>query len=178
MTADRRRHVHVLAMASTLLMLVSSCADPRLSELEAYAASVGARPAAQLDPIPEVPPLDTFVYAEGDRRDPFAMDRSTAGGAQQGVSELAPDPRRRKEPLEAYSLDSLSMVGTLEQYQTRWALITTPDGILHRVRVGNYIGRNNGEIVQIGPKAVEVSELVEDEPGQWQQRQASIALKE
>jgi type IV pilus assembly protein PilP len=156
-----------------------SCADAELSTLEAYAANVNARPPSPIEPIPEIPPVHAFLYAPGERRDPFVMDASAADDAsQRDANALAPDPSRKKEPLEAYSLDSLSMVGTLEQYQTRWALLRTPDGMLHRVRVGNYIGRNNGEIVQIGPNELRLSELVEEEPGRWQQRQASMALKQ
>jgi type IV pilus assembly protein PilP len=178
-TVERLRpSLQVLSVAPALLLLVS-CADAGLSALEAYAENVNARPPSPIEPIPEIPPVHAFPYVPGERRDPFVMDPSTAGDAQRrDPGALAPDPSRRKEPLEAYSLDSLSMVGTLEQYQTRWALLRTPDGMLHRVRVGDYIGRNNGRIVQIGPNALRLTELVEEEPGLWQQRQASMALKQ
>jgi type IV pilus assembly protein PilP len=173
--ASLSRSLFVAALAALLV----SCADARMTELEAYAERVRAREPGPLEPIPEIEPVESFVYSAGDRRDPFTMDDRSAEVAQQREPNgLAPDPARRKEPLEAYSLDSMRMVGTLEQYRKRWALITTPDGVLHRVRVGDYIGRNNGRIVRIEPRELQLSELVEEAPGEWQRREASMALTE
>lgn len=160
-------------------ILLSACADPGLVELETYTEEVMARPPGPLEPIPKIELVDTFLYLPLDRRDPFVMDERAAEVAQgRNSSGISPDPLRRKEPLEAYSLDSLRMVGTLEQYQTRWALVVTPDGVLHRVRVGNYLGRNNGQIIRIEPSGLLLSEIVPTGPGEWEQRQASIALKD
>jgi len=181
MTANRKvATVRILAAQVVLALLLTACADPDLAELETYTSRIKARKAGPIDPIPEIPPVVTFIYHPSERRDPFTMDDQAAEVAQQNPSEFAPDPTRPKEPLEAYSLDALRMVGTLEQDQDqdRWALITTPDGMLHRVRVGSHLGRNNGEIVAIHPDELQLTELVEEQPGQWQQRQASMALKD
>lgn len=160
-------------------LLLAACADPGLLELKSYTEEVMARPPGPLEPIPEIKFVDIFLYMPLDRRDPFLMDERAAEVAQgRDPNAVSPDPRRRKEPLEAYSLDSLRMVGTLEQYQTRWALIITPDGVLHRVRVGNYLGRNNGQIIRIEPSGLVLSEIVPTGPGAWERRQASIALKD
>ena len=91
-------------------------------------------------------------------------------------NSLAPDPLRRKEELEGFALDALRMVGTLEQNQTRWGLIRTPNGILHRVRVGNYLGMNNGQIINISDEAIQLTEIVSEGPGEWRERQATVAL--
>lgn len=175
-TSMRRRWFGWAALEAILL---SACADPGLLELESYTEEVMARPPGPLKPIPKIALVDTFLYLPRDRRDPFLMDDRAAEVAQgRNASGISPDPLRRKEPLEAYSLDSLRMVGSLEQYQTRWALIITPDGVLHRVRVGNYLGRNNGQIIRIEPGSLLLSEIVPTGPGEWEQRQASIALKD
>jgi type IV pilus assembly protein PilP len=129
--------------------------------------------------VPEIALVAPFPYLAEERRDPFMMDEQAADVVQQlNPSGISPDPLRRKEPLEGYSLDSLRMVGTLEQYQTRWALIMTPDGMLHRVRPGNYLGRNDGKIIRIDPTELLLTEIVEKRPGEWDQRRASMALKQ
>lgn len=167
----------LLTLTSSALMM--ACADSKMPELEAYTTGIKQRPPAELEPIPQLPVIASFIYEPGDRRDPFAMDPQSAEVAQQQApTGLAPDPTRPKEPLEAYSLDGLRMVGTLERDRVRWALITAPDGVLYRVGVGNYLGRNNGEIVAIEPRQVRLSELIEEKPGRWEKRQAAIALTE
>lgn len=166
-------------LALSPAILVVACADPALSELEAYAERVKARPAAPLEPIPEIATVDLFAYLPAERRDPFLMDEQAADVAQGRTSSgISPDPTRPKEPLEAFSLDSLRMVGTLEQYGTRWALIMTKDGTLHRVRAGNYLGRNDGKIISIEPTELLLTEIFEKRPGEWDQRQASMAMKQ
>lgn len=175
------RPVLGLAMA----ILLTACADSGLSALESYAERVMARPPGALEPTPELRRVDRFLYRAGDRRDPFVMDDQTAEHAAEQAAKVArerrssgfsPDPRRPKEPLEDYPLAALRMVGTLEQYGTRWALITSPDGTLHRVRVGQYLGLNHGRITRIELHALMLTEMVEKQPGQWERRQASVAL--
>lgn len=161
------------------VFLVAACADPGLPELETYAERVKARDAGPLEPVPEIAFVAPFPYLPNERRDPFAMDQQAADVAQQrDPNGISPDPLRPKEPLEAFSLDSLRMVGTLEQFGTRWALIMTRDGTLHRVRTGNYLGRNDGKIIRIDPTELLLTEIVEKAPGEWDQRQASMALKQ
>jgi type IV pilus assembly protein PilP len=155
------------------------CGGARLDELSAYVDKVKAQPPEPLTPLPEIKQVDTFVYKPGSRRDPFVMDIQSAQAVIAGpASGLAPDPLRRKEELEQYPLDSLDMVGTMERDQTRWGIIRTPDGILHRVRVGNYMGSNNGQVTSINPERIQLIEIVPDGGGRWREEQAEIALKQ
>ncbi|MCH5375339.1 MAG: pilus assembly protein PilP, partial [Planctomycetes bacterium] len=142
--------------AFLIAMLLGGCGGSDMDELQSYVDKVKQRPPAPLEPLPEIPQIDTYVYEPGSRRDPFAMDDRTARAAMPRPSDgIAPDPLRRKEELEQFSLDSLRMVGTLEQHETRWGLVVAPDGILHRVRVGNYLGQNNGQITRISPEGIQ-----------------------
>lgn len=159
------------------LLLLAGCGDDRMAELEAYVQTVKARPPGPIEPLPVIEPVDTFVYEPGERRDPFMPDAQTAPEEQIALDNgLAPDPTRRKEELESYPLDSLRMVGTLEVENARWGLIRTKEGILHRVKVGNYLGQNNGRITLIGQDAIQLTEIVSDAPGQWRERSATVAL--
>lgn len=165
--------------AAALLLALTGCGTGNMDDLVAYTEAVKARPPGPLEPLPEVRQVDTFVYEPGNRRDPFVMDdRSALAAAPRANAGPAPDPLRRKEELEQFALDSLRMVGTLEQDDTRWALVTTPDGVLHRVRVGNYMGKNNGQIVQILENEIRLTEIVDDGPGGWREQPAALALKQ
>jgi type IV pilus assembly protein PilP len=160
-----------------LPLLLGGCVSSDQSDLEEYVRKVKAREPGAIEPLPEIKPVSTFVYEPADRRDPFVVDaRSAAVPAAAPGSSLAPDPLRRKEELEGYSLDALRMVGSLEQNQTRWGLIRAPNGILHRVKVGDYMGTNNGQIVSITDEAIQLTEIVPEGPGDWRERQATVAL--
>jgi len=88
---------------------------------------------------------------------------------------IRPDPNRRKEELEVYSLDSLRMVGTLEQDEQTWGLLKTSDGTIHRVAPGNYIGLNDGRITRISEEKIELIELVPTGSG-FLEKEAAVAL--
>jgi type IV pilus assembly protein PilP len=150
-----------------------------MQDLEEYTAKVRQRPPGPIAPLPEIQPIPTYLYDPGDRRDPFVSDALVESAFQPRVpGGIAPDPLRRKEELEQYALDSLAMVGTLAQGGTQWALIKTREGTLHYVRVGNYLGQNNGQITRIGEDQVQLTEIVNDGGGEWRERQASLALKQ
>jgi type IV pilus assembly protein PilP len=147
------------------------------ADLEAYAQEVKSRPGPPLDPLPVMQQFEAFEYDAAHLRDPFSAPREErASGAGNG---LRPDPNRRRELLESYPLDGLSMVGTLGgESDGLVALVLDPEGVVHRVRVGNYMGQNEGRIVDITHARVDLTELVSDGAGGWMPRQASLALDE
>ncbi|EGV29022.1 Pilus assembly protein PilP [Thiorhodococcus drewsii AZ1] len=159
------------------VVFLAGCVSHDMTDLESYVARVKSQPPGPIEPLPEIQPIDVYVYEPGDRRDPFTPDEETEP-TQQAIADngLAPDPTRRKEELESQPLDSLRMVGTLDLDDVRWALIRTNNGILHRVKVGNYLGMNNGQITSISDDQIQLTEIVSDAPGQWRERPATIAL--
>lgn len=168
------------AALSAALGLVA-CGDANLWELQGYVDDVKKRRPPPLEPVPQVKQVENFLYEPDGRRSPFVMDEQSAEEILPdiaGTSGLAPDPLRPKEALERYSLDSLRMVGTLDQNDSTWGLITSPDGILHRVAVGNYLGKNHGRVISIGPRSIQLIELVNQGLNEWVEEQASIRLPE
>lgn len=155
---------------------LSGCANKDMSDLKAYVEQVKARPPSGISPPPEPAEVETYIYVAGDRRDPFTPDTSIEEPA---VTELdtgiRPDLNRRKEELEFFPLDSLRMVGTLEQEGKTWALVKTRDGTIHRVTVGNHMGRNFGRVVEITEDKVKLVELVKIGAG-YQEQEAEISL--
>ena len=159
--------------------VISGCANPDLDELRTYVDAKKAEPPGRIDPIPEIKQITTFTYEGDDRRDPFrpveSEEQQQTGSVESGIS---PDFNRRKEELEGYELDSIRMVGILEQQGVTWGLVSTKEGTIHRIKTGNYMGKNHGRIVQITEDKIQLNEIVQDGTGGYSERQASLALTE
>ncbi|WP_428355544.1 pilus assembly protein PilP [Methyloprofundus sp.] len=135
----------------------------------------------RISPIQPMPPVGTFLFDPDGLRDPFRpIEKSMEAMAAIAVTDngVHPDFNRHKEELEGYSLDTLRMVGTVKMKRVLWGLIKASDGTIHRVREGNYLGRNHGRIMRILQDKIEIMEIVPDQPGSWREHQASIALSE
>jgi len=170
-----------LTILSGVLGLMAGCSGDDMSDLTRYIQDVKARPKGTIEPLPEKKIVESFVFDPSGLRDPFwpteqgledaGVDASTVGG-------IRPDTERRKEELEAFSLDSLRMMGTLKDQRGLWGLIRAKDGTIHSVQVGNYMGQNYGKIIRILEDKIELMEIVPDKPGTWREQQATLALVE
>ncbi|MCK0511586.1 pilus assembly protein PilP [Aromatoleum buckelii] len=126
-------------------------------------------------PLPEVRPFPVVEYAVADRTPPFAPERlepETKSGPGSG-----PDLNRRREPLEAFPLESLELVGVMRQGERVHALVRV-DKSLYQVRVGNYLGQNFGVVSGISDADLTLKELVEDLDGDWVERTSKLLLQE
>jgi len=168
----------LFAMAVGALIL-SGCGGEQFSDLKQFVKDSGADLRGRVEPIPEVRQFEPFAYNAFDLPDPFKPRKTiadTRGGAGGGPR---PDLNRRKEALEAFPLESLQMVGTLEQKQVRFALIKTPDNNLYRVKSGNYLGQNFGVVTSISESTVTLKEVIQDSSsGSWTERTSSLQLLE
>jgi type IV pilus assembly protein PilP len=165
----------------SILLLLGGCASNDMQDVKKYVEDIKKTPPAPIDPMPEIQPIETFVYVEGNRRDPFRpRSENVAEVVKPSNNGIAPNLLRRKEELEQYSLDSLRMVGTLDQDKVMWGLIVNKDGTLFRVRAGNYMGQNHGQITRISEDKIDLTEIVPDGSGAggWQERPATVALKQ
>ena len=161
----------VALVAATFLL--AGC-DPGMRDLENYVADVKQRPAPPLEPLPVMKQFETFVYAAQDLRDPFSMPQRR--DEQSRSDGPRPDPNRRKEILEAFPLDGLDMVGLIGAGENQVALVMDPQRVVHRVRVGQYLGQSDGRIVAIREDGLELVELIPDGSGGWLERPARLAL--
>lgn len=159
-------------------LLLVGCANQDMTDLHQFVDEVKSRPPTGIEPIPEVKQVVGFVYTAKDRRDPFSRPEEEQEAAETVMDNgIRPDPNRRKEELEAFTLDSLRMVGTLEQNEQTWGLIKTTDGTIHRVATGNYMGQNDGRVTRISEDKIELIELVPTGSGYLEQ-EAALALGE
>ncbi len=161
-------------------LLLGGCGSTDMDDLRAFVNSEKNRPQGAIEPPPEIKTYATFVYQAQNLREPFTPTRLTEppSAAGRGNGRAGPDPDRRKEILEAYPLDTLRMVGTLERGERVAALIKAQDGTIYRVESGNYLGENHGRITQVADEKVELTEIIADGSGGWLERQASVALTE
>jgi len=168
-----------LAVIVLTSLLLTGCFGSGNSDLRQFIETTKASEGLPVEPAPEVPVVETYTYMTGKEgyRSPFVF-------AEEELAEeftdtgIRPDTTRPKEELEAFSLDALRMVGTLSQGGVTFALIQTKDGTVHRVRQGNYMGKNYGRITGVFLDRIELVEIVPDRMGNYVERQAAIALEE
>ena len=159
-----------------LLTLLTGCSADT-SDLDAYFAEVKARKSTDIEAVPQMRPYERFAYLPDGRRSPFD-NPETEMARQLPNNGLSPDLRRARQPLEEFPIDALHLLGMLGYGEKRWALVRTPDGVIHRVAVGQYLGRNNGRVIAISEREIRLKEIVPDGLGGWMQRDAAIALSE
>jgi len=157
------------------LLVLGGCSS-EINELKQFVKDSDKGLPRKIDPLPAVKPFEPFTYEGFDLPDPFkprklAAPREGAGGG------LAPDLNRRKEPLEAFPLEQLKMVGTLSQAKDTYALVRA-DKTLYRVKKGNYMGQNFGLITDVTESEIKLKEIVQDSAGDWAERQSVLPLLE
>jgi type IV pilus assembly protein PilP len=163
--------------AFILLTFLSGCSDNN-DDLKEYITQVQANTNSAITPMLAVPKFNHVAYNSTSNRSPFVLPKPEAiqQRMQQMAGCLSPDPRRRKQPLEKYSLSNLTMRGTLGELGVTWALVEATDSTLHRVNVGGYIGMYNGKISEVKDDLIKVVELVPDGAGCWVERESIIAM--
>jgi type IV pilus assembly protein PilP len=179
--ALNKRETGLRLSCAVLMALLLGCGNDDFSDVNQFIAEVKARPKGSIEPLPEVKVVEPFIFKPEGLRDPFKpleqadIEQSAEAATGNGIK---PDTTRRKEELEAFTLDSLRMVGTVVMKSSLWGLVKSSDGTVHRVKVGNYMGKNYGKIIRIVNDKIELMEIVSDKPGTWREQQASLALSE
>ncbi|WP_444906628.1 pilus assembly protein PilP [Microbulbifer sp. SSSA008] len=162
------------------LSILSGCSfNNDHSDLRERMAAVEREPKGQIEPIPTFTPYSPYVYSAAARRSPFT--RPVLESEQRVVGrrlDIAPDLARQREVLERISIDLLSMVGSLSRDGQIWALINDGSGGIHRITVGNYLGKNHGRVVNATGTQLDILEIVPDGSGGWIERPRALALEE
>jgi type IV pilus assembly protein PilP len=162
-----------LVVAICGCLALAACGGESHQDLRAWMAAQGQGVKGRLDPLPQMKPYEPFTYNAFDLPDPFKPRKIEPG---RGSSKLAPDLTRRKEPLEAFPLESLNMVGSLQQRKVTYGLVRTPEREIYQVRVGNYMGQDYGIVTAIGDSEIRLKELVQDSAGDWTERSSTLQL--
>ena len=135
----------------------------------------------RVDPLPEVKPYEPVPYTAEDSVDPFRPERIDVAGARSAPSanslRVERERERPKEPLEAFPLESIQMLGTITQNKETFALVKAGPN-LYRVRKGNYMGQNFGVVTGIDESQISLKELIQDSGGEWVERESALQLVE
>ena len=164
-----------VALTIAFAAALAGCGGESHQDLRAWMAEQGKGARGRLEPLPQIKPYEPFAYNAFDLPDPFKPRKIEPN---KGGSKLAPDLARRREPLESFPLESLTMVGTLEQNKAMFALVRTPEKDVYQVRAGNYMGQDFGVIVGISDTEIKLRELVQDGAGDWTERTSSLQLQQ
>lgn len=159
-----------LLLLSCIFALIG-CGSSENGDLKKYLRKIKSRPPQPIEPIPTFVLPKQYSYPENKkRRSPFSP---IAKAAKKDV--LAPNLKRQRQPLEAYSLDSLKFVGILEINSTIWGLIKQPNGIVTRIKPGDYIGKNFGQVQKISDDRIDIVETMQV-AGKWEKKPVSLKL--
>lgn len=176
------RHTLIFSVVSSVLVL-AGCQPSGQDDLRQWMADLRANTKPHVTPLKEPVEFVPQAYMAGNGVDPFSSQKLTqalrrdsqesAGNA----SLIAPELARRKEPLEAYPLDTVKMVGSMVKNGKPAALVTV-DKLLYQVNVGNYLGQNYGKIMAITETNMKIREIVQDQSGDWVERMTTLELQE
>jgi len=164
--------------------LLTACTGEEFGDLKAELKDKTKDLRGRIEPLPVVKPYEPVPYKAFDQPDPFSSAKielvaksSPTSADNRFKDEMKRHETRPKEPLETYPLESLKMVGVLQQKSANFALVKADTG-LYRVKVGNYVGQNFGLITKITESEVLVRELIQDAGGDWTERQSTLQLQE
>ena len=185
---NRRIRLTIVVLA---ILGIAGCVSNDMSDLEKQVSKIMSKPGGRLEPLPEIKPYEAYVYESGKSgaRNPFKrfyiVEQSLAieeseGPVDDGLTEEMRNEiqNRNREELEGFELDSIKMVGTLQSVDNHWGIVIDPDGVVHRVKTGNYIGLNIGKVTSIEEEQIEVREIIKDNSGRYGERKALLPLTE
>jgi type IV pilus assembly protein PilP len=169
----------VLFSATVVSVILVGCGGEQ-EELQQWMEQQKREVKPSVQPLTQPKKFNPQPYASMNSVEPFSTQKLTVAlkqEARQPNSLLAAEINRRKEPLEGYPVDSMSMVGSVVKQGRQFALLRV-DNLLHNVKVGDYLGQNYGKIVKISETNVSLREIVQDAAGEWIERMSAIQLQE
>ena len=148
------------------------------ADLQSFMDEVKAKPKGAIEPLPKFQAYEAFTYNAASLRSPFQPPiKIDLIQREKGSKEIKPDETRVKQFLEGFNIETFEMVGTLKNETGAYALVKGAGGV-HRVRAGDYLGRNHGKIMTIDESKIEVMEIVPGGEGGWLERPRTLPLKE
>lgn len=163
-----------------LLGALQGCGDGGVQEVKQWMDEVRSQTPVKVQKISPPKTFTPFTYGARDQADPYSpakLDVALAKINAKSSSPIKPDMERRREVLEAFPLDTVKMVGTLQKPGLSYALLQV-DKSVYQVKVGNYVGQNFGIVTRITDTEVELKEVVRDAAGEWTERKAKLELQE
>ncbi len=167
---------YLAIMLSSLLAACSGNSD--MNDLQQYIVEVSLRPGGPVEPMPQFLPYEAFTYSAASMRSPFDVPiMAGTNVAQEPATQVQPDFDRTPQALEVFALSNLAMVGMITRGNTTIALVQDEVGKIHRVGVGQYMGRNHGRVASVTSTEIELTEIVPSGDGGWVERPRTITIQ-
>ncbi len=167
-------------LTAVFLCLLSACQSTEQEQIETWMTDLRKEIKPSIQKLPEPKKFEPAPYAKQGTIDPFNAQK-LAAALKRDVSQsnklLQAELNRRKGPLEAYPIDGITMVGSLNKSGANVALLKA-DNLLYQARVGEYVGQNFGRITKISETEVSLREIAQDAAGEWIERNANLTLQE
>lgn len=165
--------------AFALLAVLAGCGD-HTDELQGWMDQQRREVKPNVQPLQPPKRFNPEPYAQAQGVEPFSNQKLSVAlkqEARQPNSLLASEMNRRREPLEAYPLDSMAMVGSVVRGGRQFALLRV-ENLLYQVKLGDYLGQNYGRVTRIAETEIALREIVQDAAGEWVERPAVLQLQE
>ena len=173
------------ALLGIALVLTAACSSDRsMVDLKRFVLNMHKSTQPSVEPLPELAPIPAYTYAASSLPDPFSRENvfpSVSSADTEPEPEpdpLEPDPIRTREHLEGFPLDALQFAGIMILEGKLRLIVVTPDGMIHKVAEGAYLGRNYGHIIEIDldGRTIGLEEVVKGTDGRWQARTVSFLI--
>jgi len=174
-----KAHPKLLATALVAAFALAGCTADQ-QELSQWMDQQRREVKPNVQPLSPPKKFNPQAYVALGGVEPFSSQKLTVAlkqEARQPNSLLSAELNRRKEPLEAYPLDSMTMVGSVTKAGRPYALLRV-DRLLYQVKQGDYLGQNYGKITKISETDVSLREIVQDAAGEWIERTSALQLQE
>ena len=175
---------HLISLSALMAAtLIAGCGARNEDEIRQWMVNERNQAKPKVTPIPAPKQFVPEPYGDTTSIDQFSSQKLTQAlkrDSSQSVANaalVAPELARRKEPLEAFPLDTMTLVGSIVKAGQPVALVKV-DALLYQVKLGNYLGPNYGKVVKITETEVTLREIVQDAVGEWIERAATLALQE
>jgi type IV pilus assembly protein PilP len=169
--------LHRVILIGAALSGLAGC-GAELDELQGWMEQQKREVKPNVAPLAPPRKFDPQPYVAADAVEPFSSQKLAVAfkrDERAPSSLLAAELNRRKEPLEAYPLDSMSMVGFVNKQGRPFALLKV-DGLLYQVKPGDYLGQNFGRVLRVGEVDMVLREVVQDAAGEWIERNSTLQL--
>lgn len=175
------KNIFKFSSLGLVIALMAGCSNGNVEmiELQDYVRGVVNRPSSNIEPLPEFISYESFTYGAAGLRGPFDVPVEVVVVMLDNRSgEVRPDETRVKETLENFSVSSLTMIGSLSSRDILWVLLRDATSVIHRVKLGDYLGRNHGRVVAASESQLDIIEIVPSGNGGWIERPQSLLLPE
>lgn len=172
-----------LFIAFPLLLILTACGASKEDDIRQWIVEERNQTRPKVAPLPAPKQFKPESYTNAAAVEPFsnqkltqALKRDATQVAANGAL-VAPELARRKEPLESFPLDAMTLVGSILKSGQPVALVKV-DSLLYQVKLGNYLGEHYGRVTKIDETAVTLREIAQDGAGEWIERIATLQLQE